>query len=282
MGGYTRGRGDMRTTIVIGLGEVGGPLYEILKASNTYMVYGYDVRSEISPNKLDELPRDADFLHIAYPYTEHFIQYTIRYVEQLRPKRLIIHSTVLPGTTRIIHEKTGLPTAYSPVRGKHPYLKRHMMFWPKWVSSYPLEDTEVFAEHLVKAGFKVKTARNPETLELAKLFETAYRAVMIATWQELHRLSLKYDAELAGIAEFIAEVHEVLRDRPVFYPDYIGGHCLIPNTKLLDSIDPNSIWRFVIESNERRLSELGAEKVKRDLDEVKKISSRLFPAWYFE
>jgi len=31
MGGYTRGREDMETTIVIGLGEVGGPLYEIPK-----------------------------------------------------------------------------------------------------------------------------------------------------------------------------------------------------------------------------------------------------------
>jgi UDP-N-acetyl-D-mannosaminuronate dehydrogenase len=282
MGGYTHRRGNMETTIVIGLGEVGRPLYEILKSSNTYIVYGYDVRSEISPNKLDELPRDADFLHIAYPYTEHFIEYTRRYVEQLRPKRLTIHSTVLPGTTRLIHEKTGLPTAYSPVRGKHPNLKRHMIFWPKWVSAYPLGDTRIFEEHLVKAGFKVKVAKNPETLELAKLFETAYRAIMIATWQEIHRLSLKYNAELAGIAEFISEVHEVLRDRPVFYPDYIGGHCLIPNTKLLNSIDPNSIWRFVVESNDKRFEELKDEKVRKDLEEVKKISMMLFPKWYFE
>jgi len=272
----------MEMVIVIGLGEVGKPLYQILKASNTFMVYGYDARSEISPNKLEELPGNADFLQIAYPYTEHFIEFTMRYVEQLRPKRIIIHSTVLPGTTRIIHEKTRLSIAYSPVRGKHPHLKRHMMFWPKWVSSYPLEDTEVFVEHLAKAGFKVKTARNPETLELAKLFETAYRAVMIATWQEIHRLSLKYNAELAGIAEFIAEVHEILHDRPVFYPDYIGGHCLIPNARLLDSIDPDTIWRFVLESNEKRPRELEDENVKKDIVAVKKISVRSLPSWYFE
>jgi len=48
--------------IFIGLGEVGKTLYEILKASNTYMVYEYDVRSEISPNKLEELPRNAQYL----------------------------------------------------------------------------------------------------------------------------------------------------------------------------------------------------------------------------
>jgi len=272
----------MEKVIIIGLGEVGKPLYEILKASNNYVVYGYDTRSEISPNKLEELPRNSDYLHITYPFTEKFFDITTSYVDKLKPQKLVIHSTVLPGTTRILYEETGLPTAYSPIRGKHPNLKRHLMFWPKWVSAYPLGDTRIFEEHLVKAGFKVKVAKNPETLELAKLFETAYRAIMIATWQEIHRLSLKYNAELAGIAEFIAEVHEVLRDRPVFYPDYIGGHCLIPNTKLLNSIDPNSIWRFVVESNDKRLEELKDEKVKKDLEEVKKISMMLFPKWYFE
>jgi len=279
---YLVGVENMETVIVIGLGEVGRPLYEILKASNAYVVYGYDVRSDISPNKLEELPRNVDYLHIAYPYTQRFFEYTMEYFELLKPKKLIIHSTVLPGTTRAIYEKTGMPTAYSPVRGKHPNLKRHMMFWPKWVSAYPLEDVKVFADHLSKAGFKVEIARNPETLELAKLFETVYRAIMIASWQEIHRLALKYNAELAEIAEFIAEVHEVLRDRPVFYPDYIGGHCLIPNTRLLDSIDPNTVWRFVLESNEKRLEELKDEKVKRDVEAVKRISTRLFPAWYFE
>ena len=272
----------MEAVIVIGLGEVGRSLYEILKASNAYVVYGYDVRSDISPNKLEELPRNVDYLHIAYPYTERFFEYTMEYFKLLKPKKLIIHSTVLPGTTRAIHEKTEMPTAYSPVRGKHPNLKRHMMFWPKWVSAYPLEDVKVFADHLSKAGFKVEIARNPETLELAKLFETVYRAIMIASWQEIHRLALKYNAELAEIAEFIAEVHEVLRDRPVFYPDYIGGHCLVPNTRLLDSIDPNTVWRFVLERNEKRLEELKDEKVKRDVEAVKRIFTRLFPAWYLE
>jgi hypothetical protein len=46
---------------------------------------------------------------------------------------------------------------------------------------------------------------------------------------------------MSEIAKFIAKVHEVLGEKPVFYPDYIGGHCLIPNTKMLDSIDPGSV-----------------------------------------
>jgi UDP-N-acetyl-D-mannosaminuronate dehydrogenase len=266
----------------MGLGEVGKPLYEVMRSSSQFRVYGYDTREDISLCKLEELPKHPDYLHIAYPHSEDFIEVTLKYAKLLKPKRMVIHSTIIPGTTRVIHERTGLPVAYSPIRGKHPNLKRHLMFWPKWVSSYPLEEVSVFAEHLSKAGFSVKVARNPETLELAKLFETAYRALMIAAWQEIHRLSTTFNADLGGIAEFIAEVHEVLGDRPVFYPGYIGGHCLIPNTKLLDMVDSGSLWSFVPKSNEKRLEELRDEKAKREIETLKKIASKLLPAWYFE
>jgi hypothetical protein len=104
---------------------------------------------------------------------------------------------------------------------------------------------------------------------------------MIVAWQEIHRLSRRYKADLTDIAEFIAEVHEVLKDRPVFYPGYIGGHCLIPNTEILDSIDPDTIWRFILESNRRRLEEIKEEDIKKEIEELKKISSKLIPTWYF-
>jgi UDP-N-acetyl-D-mannosaminuronate dehydrogenase len=270
--------------IVMGLGEVGKPLYEIIKASTTiFSVYGYDIKDSISPYKLDELPKNPDYLHIAYPYSEYFVEDTLKYVESLKPRRLVIHSTVIPQTTHTLYERTKIPVAYSPVRGKHPNIKRHLMFWSKWISSYPTEEVQSFAEHLLKIGFNVKIAENPETLELAKLFETTYRAIMIAAWQEIHRLSVRFHADLSKIAEFIAEGHEVLHDRPVFYPDYIGGHCLIPNTKLLATIDHNNtLFNFVLKSNEERLEELKDEKVKREVEALKKIAFRLIPSWYFE
>jgi UDP-N-acetyl-D-mannosaminuronate dehydrogenase len=272
----------LTTVVVIGLGEVGNPLYWILKSVSDFKVYGYDANERFSPNKLDELPSNVDFLHVAYPYTGEFVNTTLHYVDRLTARNVIIHSTVMPGTTRLIHGESGKPTAYSPVRGKHPNIKRHLMFWSKWVSSYPEDNLQVFTDHLKRAGFKVKTATKPETLELAKLFETAYRAVMIAAWQEIHRLSHKYDANLGDIAEFIAEVQEVLRDRPIYYPDHIGGHCLIPNTEILDKIDPDSIWRFVLESNRRREEELKDEGLRRDVEAVKKVSRRLTSTWYYE
>jgi len=45
-----------------------------------------------------------------------------------------------------------------------------------------------------------------------------YRAVMVASWQEIHRICKKFGANLDIVAEFISEVHEVLNDRPAYYP----------------------------------------------------------------
>ncbi len=272
----------MEIVAVIGLGEVGRPLFEILSSYRDYKVYGYDIRADATVHRLEEIPKNVDYLHIAFPYTDKFVNHVLSYVETLKPKRIVIHSTVVPGTTRAVYEKSGVPTAFSPVRGKHPNLKRHMMFWPKWVSAYPLEEIKIFADHLAKAGFKVKVARNPETLELAKIFETVYRALMIAAWHQIHRVATKVGADITEVAEFIAEVHQVLGDRPVYYPDYIGGHCLIPNTELLLKIDPAEIWKFILESNEKRKEELKDEKIRREVEEVKKIAMKLVPAWYFE
>jgi hypothetical protein len=105
---------------------------------------------------------------------------------------------------------------------------------------------------------------------------------MITVWQEIHRVSRRFNAMLNEISEFIAEVHEVLGDRPILYSDYIDGHCLIPNTRLLNTIDPNNLWKFILESNEKRLEELKSNAVRKEIDDVKNITKRFTPNWYFE
>jgi len=71
-------------------------------------------------------------------------------------------------------------------------------------------------------------------LELAKIWETVYRAVMIASGQKIHRIVRKFGADMGIVAEFIGEAHEVLRDRPIYYPDYIGGTVSYQTRKYLD------------------------------------------------
>jgi len=269
------------SVLVIGLGEVGRPLYEIL--SEKFMnVYGYDSDRSKTIHELGAIPKSVEVVHIAYPYVDgRFIDSTIKYVTSFNPRLVIIHSTIPPGTTRLIQSKADSIIAYSPVRGKHPNLYEHLRFWTKWVSAASRAGIELARRHLEEAGFKVRVARDPESLELAKLWETVYRAAMIACWQEIHRISRKLGADIKVVAEFVKEVHEVLGDRPIYYPDVIGGHCLIPNTKILANVVNSDLLTFILRSNELRSEEMKDSKVAEEVNALKEIWKKLIPRSYY-
>jgi len=264
------------SVLVIGLGEVGRPLYKIF-SENFASVYGYDSDESKTVHELGVIPKSIEFMHIAYPYIDgRFIDSTIKYIASFNPRLVIIHSTIPPGTTRLIQSKVDSIVAYSPVRGKHPNLYEHLRFWTKWVSAASRAGIELARRHLEEAGFKVRVARDPESLELAKLWETVYRAAMIACWQEIHRISRKLGAD-----KFVKEVHEVLGDRPIYYPDVIGGHCLIPNTKILTNVVNSDLLTFILRSNELRAEEMRDSKVAEEVNALKEIWKKLIPRSYY-
>lgn len=274
----------MARLLVVGLGEVGSALYEIALESGAHEVYGYDVDPSKTACDLGSVPRPIDYLHVCIPFSswESFYGAVRGYARDFEPRMVIVHSTVAPGTTRRLAAELGVPVAFSPVRGKHPHLKKHMLFWTKWVAAEPPEALSDAAEHLRGLGFKVRPyERAPETLELAKLVETVYRALMIAWWQEVHRAARALGADIEGVAEFVGEVHEVLGDRPVMYPGVIGGHCLMPNTRILRSVYPSKFLDAILESNERRGRELEDPSVREEVERVKKVSLRYVNKEYF-
>ena len=263
---------------------MGSALYQVAEETGAFELYGYDIDPSRSRHALDEIPSPIDYLHVAIPFrgAGHFIEAVAGYTERLRPRMILVHSTVAPGTTRALHERLGVPTAYTPVRGKHPCIARHLRFWPKWVAALPRGALDEAARHLEAMGLPVKPCDcEPETLELAKLWETVYRAAMIAAWQELHRMALRFGADAEKIAEFVAEVHEVLRDRPVYYPGVIGGHCLIPNTEILRRVYPSKLLDFILESNRLREEEIHDPRVARGVEGVRRVAERLANRDYY-
>ena len=102
------------TTVVVGLGEVGKPLFELVERAG-HTAVGIDVEPTALPAK-----GDADVMHVCFPFQiADFVGETLRYVELLEPRLTIVNSTIAVGTTREIHDRGGRPIAYSPVRGKH-------------------------------------------------------------------------------------------------------------------------------------------------------------------
>ena len=117
-------------------------------------------------------------------------------------------------------------------------------------------------------GLKVKALKSCRETELAKLFETTYRAWMIACFQEMHRISRSFDAEFDEAVDFLEDTHRERFDRPVMFPGVIGGHCLIPNTELLLKSYDSDMLRQILISNEKRKEEIKDKTVKAEADKV--------------
>ncbi len=268
------------TVLVIGLGEVGRVLFELLKESGKFEVYGFDVdEAKMRDVGQSALPNKVGVMHVCIPCTgkEEFVKNVAEYVARFKPRLVIVDSTVAPGTTLELYEKCGKSclVAHSPVRGMHKsldYMKWELKRWTKYVGGVGKKSAEATERHFKKLGLKTKVLKSCLETELAKLFETTYRAWMIACFQEMHRISRSLGADFDSVVDFIEDTHRVRLDRPVMFPDVIGGHCLVPNVRLLLKAYDSEFLRLILKSNEKRKKEIKEEIVRR---EVMKVRSRV-------
>jgi UDP-N-acetyl-D-mannosaminuronate dehydrogenase len=264
------------TVLVVGLGEIGRTLFEILKETDGFAVYGLDLdemKMQGTAQDQGKLPKAVDTMHICFPCEErdNFVAAVVRYAKQYKPRLLIINSTVPPGTTKKLQGDCECLVAHSPVRGVHKspeHMKWEMIRWTKYVGGANAKATEAACEHFGKMGLKVKVLKSCVETELAKLFETTYRAWMITCFQEMHRISRAFEADFDDVVDFLEDTHRVRLDRPIMYPGFIGGHCLIPNTELLLRSYNSEFLRLILKSNHKRREELKDKKVQEEAEKI--------------
>jgi len=268
--------------LIVGLGEVGQALFELFKESEKFDVYGLDIDEETMRKVAGDrgTPKTVDVMHICYRCKEQesFVQASLDYIKKIKPKLTIIDSTVPPGTTQKIYELSKCRVVYSPIRGMHESpesMKRDVQFWTKYVGGTTKEAAEAAKKHFEKLGLKVKILKGTVEAELAKLFETTYRAWMIACFQEMHRISKQYGADFDQVVDMLEDIHRLRLNKPLHYPGVIGGHCLIPNTELLLSVYDSKLLRLILESNEKRKREINDQKVSEEVEKVRKRAEAL-------
>jgi UDP-N-acetyl-D-mannosaminuronate dehydrogenase len=154
-------------------------------------------------------------------------------------------------------------------------MKWELKRWTKYVGGVNEESAEKAKEHFEKLGLKTKVLKGCLETELAKLFETTYRAWMIVCFQEMHRISRHFGADFDNVVDFIEDTHLVRLDRPVMFPGVIGGHCLIPNTKLLLEAYDSDFLRLILDSNEKRKEEMLNEDVRREVEKIARRTEKL-------
>ena len=236
-------------TLVIGVGEVGGPLATVLEREAPVL------KLDIEPQQISG---PIDVMHVCFPYRsdEQFISAASDYVRHFRPSLTIINSTVVPGTTRAIAGLTSTRVAYSPIRGKHQQMAADIRRYTKFVAAEDPKVAEAAERHFQAAALRTKRIARTETLELAKVAETSYFGVLIAFAQELNRYAERLGGDYDEAASFFEEVDFLPRCK--YFPGFIGGHCVIPNTELLLRVAESPLLQAVLDSNQRRAVELDA------------------------
>lgn len=215
-----------RIVVVVGLGEVGEPLLQLIQRTGKPVV-GIDVEPVFYPER-----GSVDVMHICFPYqVRDFVGEATRYIDLMAPRLTVVNSTVPVGTTRAIQERSGLPLAYSPIRGKHASMLDELTKYVKFIGADDATTGRSAAEHFASLGMRTTIVDSPETAELAKLTETTYFGLLIAWAQTIDRWCERTGADYDQVASFYEEVPFF---PPVkYFPGVIGGHCVMPNIELL-------------------------------------------------
>jgi UDP-N-acetyl-D-mannosaminuronate dehydrogenase len=243
-----------KNIVVAGLGEVGRPLLELL--ATHYRTVGVDIKPPAEP------VGEVDVLHICYPFEiKDFIGETAHYIDKYKPRLTVINSTVAVGTTRAVAVRTGAAVANSPVRGKHVRMLQEMRSYTKFVAAIDPADAAYAAEHFKAAGLKTKVLAAPEATELAKLTETTYFGLMIAWAQEIERYCDRTDQSYDEIVSIYDEIPFFPTTK--YFPGVIGGHCVMPNIKILRRFDDSPLLRAIETSNQAKL-ERDSQKQSQD------------------
>ena len=222
---------------IVGHGQVGqavAKLYSEIDTSKSWFSFDKILIYDPYQDMLDDIS-DVDILNVCIPYTEDFVSI----VKDLPIPNwyTVIHSTVPVGTT----EKLGHKFLHSPVRGVHPNLYEGLKTFVKFIGGDE-QLAQAYSGHLKTLGIETHICKDAKTTELSKLADTTYYGLCIAFTSDMKKLCDEYDLDFMEVmTKYNNTYNEGYKKlgkpnvvRPVLYPtDKIGGHCIIPNAKLL-------------------------------------------------
>jgi UDP-N-acetyl-D-mannosaminuronate dehydrogenase len=237
--------------VIMGIGEIGRSLYELL--NGVYKVLPADPVHYPNNMKVDT---QCEFLHICFPgELENFNDIVVKYANKYNASYILIHATVLPGTTRKINRTLGRSSVvFAPVHGKHQnnQMKKDMLRYPKYLGFMDMSPNQVeyVKEHLWKAGFSdIRITYKPENAEWAKILSTTQFGLVVAWAQEVERICDKFGLDYDYVTDFFPIQED---SRGSIYPGFIGGHCVMPNIKLMKEIYSSELLDWLEWSNETK------------------------------
>ena len=223
--------------IILGMGEVGETLFDLL-VDRKFDCIGIDLDDSKCKNYTEnEIIENPQYLHVCLPgELEKFTDIVIEWINKIKNIQVVvIHSTVKPGTTKSIQERSSIPILFSPVRGVHKRFLDDIKKYTKFISFDETEINSQIKKDLENRFEKVEWMSTTKTAELAKiLVDTTYYGWLINYAQITKMICEKENVDFDEMWKFADEIHENLGNRPKMFPGIIGGHCVIPNLNLVE------------------------------------------------
>lgn len=215
--------------IVIGMGEVGKSVFEVLKSCKEYKVGWHDLDACNVP-----FEERAHAMHVCIPHSKTFESIVRSYIAVYHPSLVIVHSSVPIGTC------DANQWVHSPIRGVHPNIAQGIRTFVKYFGGLRSEEA---AEIFSVMDIKTVSVRHARDCEAAKLWDTTQYGMMIV----LNKIVYDWCAANKVNPEFVYKEFnrsynegyrelgrpEVVRPYLKNMPGPIGGHCVMQNLPLL-------------------------------------------------
>ena len=203
-------------------------------------------------NRNDGL-KGIDILHICIPWSNNFVKIVKKEIKEIRPKLTIIHSTIVPETTK----KIGGMIVHSPVMGMHPNLYPGIKTFVKFIGADNKKAGRLAKEHLESLGIKTKVFQPSITTEIGKVLDTSYYGLCIAWHGEMKKIC---DKARINFEEAVTDFNKIYNEgykklgkknviRPVLYPPKksINGHCIVSNAEMLKRYYKGKVFNLIFQ-----------------------------------
>jgi len=253
--------------IIIGMGEIGTAIEKLIKENIDCFITHLDK----DPNKSDwSIIECFDIMHVCFP--EHncsqFVSSLTEYIKKIKSKLVVIHSTISIDTVEKLSLLKTVPIYHLPIRGTHGRIEKDMKKFPLYIGSVNQIDKKDVLKYLEKV-FKIPIYQMDSAKEtaLSKLLSVVWYGMNICFVQGVklmcERNNINFDqayteffaSDVIGDKYYFNEklkkiVANKLVPKPVFYPGYIAGKCVIQDVELLQN-ELQELSKFILESNER-------------------------------
>lgn len=227
-------------------GQIGSCVSGFLQRNNETNVIKVDLGMKYAPEKVD-------LMHVCIPYSDKFVTTVKQYDDEFHPTYVIIYSTVLPGTTELI----GDHACHSPVEGRHPDLLEGFLTFDRFVGGKACDYVGGFFED---AGLCVQTWKDAKVTELGKILSTTRYGVNLAFAKAekdlCDQFGVNFQDAVLQYQRMYNSGYMALGESRFIQPmltapeGKIGGHCVVPNAKLLAQVSDNPMIRSVATFND--------------------------------